>query len=916
VANAPSHRPRRLAQWLVPDAPDDAVLDAVVRYYHGTLTQNATALGWLGKRGLNSPEVMEHFRLGFADRSLGLQLPEKNRMVGAVVREKLQRIGLYRPTGHEHFNGCIVVPITDAAGNVVQAYGYKRNRHLHEDTEYELWLPGRAMHPWNLAGLAGQKAVIITRTVVDALSLWVNGYRAVTFTDAVAGDLRVLAKTVQDLEVAFLTIVVAADDAALAAAVGDAVVGAGIGVWKVILPSGMSVNKYALKHKKPHALGHLLAQAEWIGPGPQPERPVFEIGPVAVTAPMQMPTPVTVAGTATMDDVAEENTGTGIAEPHDPPAPETRPVEDVRAVDVVADEVIFEQGDRRYRVRGLLKNTSFDLLKVNLAAFKGDDLHIDSLDLYSSKQRAAFVRQAASELHVQEDTIKADIGRLLRQLEVVHERHVRSAIEPVEQTIVIPPERRERAIEFLQSADLLDRIVMDFEACGLVGESTNLAVGYLVAISRKLDQPLAAVVQSASAAGKSSLMEAVLDFVPPENRLQFSEMTGQSLFYLSHDLRHKVLAIAEEQGAERVGYSLKLLQSEGHISIASTAKETDTGRMTTEEYRVEGPVALFFTTTAAEVEPELQNRCIVLSVSEHRDQTRAIHRIQREAETLDGLKRREARRRLVELHQDVQRMLQPVAVVNPFAPRLGFLDDRVRARRDHKKYLGLIRTIAFLHQYQRPIRTVEIGGEMIEYIEVTLDDIEIANRLAALVLGRSLDELASQTRRLLVELHEWVRSECRARKLERADFRFGRRQLQEAIGWTYDQLRVHLARLVDLEYVVVHRGGRGQRFEYELLYDGGGQEGQPFVLGLVDASALTKAAADAGSGASHAGFGVPLGADWGVIGGTSGAAPAEQNAEKTSSASTSPVEAAENARPGVSKTTPVVGVGEDRGGRT
>ena len=36
----------------------------------------------------------------------------------------------------------------------------------------------------------------------------------------------------------------------------------------------------------------------------------------------------------------------------------------------------------------------------------------------------------------------------------------------------------------------------------------------------------------------------------------------------------------------------------------------------------------------------------------------------------------------------------------------------------------------------------------------------------------------------------------------------------------------------------MHRGGRGQSFVYELLYDGGGREGRPFLAGLIDPSTL------------------------------------------------------------------------------
>jgi hypothetical protein len=70
-------------------------------------------------------------------------------------------------------------------------------------------------------------------------------------------------------------------------------------------------------------------------------------------------------------------------------------------------------------------------------------------------------------------------------------------------------------------------------------------------------------------------------------------------------------------------------------------------------------------------------------------------------------------------------------------------------RRDHEKYLTLIDTLTLLHQHQRELKSAEHEGERIEYVEVTLSDIEVANNLAHEALGRSLDEFSPQTRRLL-----------------------------------------------------------------------------------------------------------------------------------------------------------------------
>ena len=174
-------------------------------------------------------------------------------------------------------------------------------------------------------------------------------------------------------------------------------------------------------------------------------------------------------------------------------------------------------------------------------------------------------------------------------------------------------------------------------AIGVVGEDSNALVGYLAAVSRKLDKPLAVLIQSTSAAGKSTLMDALLSLMPEPDRVHYSAMTGQSLFYIGEgDLKHKILAIAEEEGVRQAAYALKLLQSQGELTIASTGKDPTTGKLVTEEYRVEGPVMLLLTTTAIDLDEELLNRCLVLTINESREQTAAIHARQRQARTLAG----------------------------------------------------------------------------------------------------------------------------------------------------------------------------------------------------------------------------------------------------------------------------------------
>lgn len=524
------------------------------------------------------------------------------------------------------------------------------------------------------------------------------------------------------------------------------------------------------------------------------------------------------------------------------------------------DDVRFVRGPRAYRVRGLARNLSAEALKVTLRLSSGDHLHLDTLDLYQARSRGAFVKAAAVELGVSEAIIAGDLSALVLALEPLQDALIRGALQPdkAEEALALTPEQEAAGLALLRDPDLVSRIVADVEAIGVVGEGVNALVGYLAMVSRLLDKPLAILIQSTSAAGKSTLMDALLSLLPENQRVHYSAMTGQSLFYIGEgDLRHKVLAIAEEEGVRQAAYALKLLQSQGELTIASTGKDPATGKLVTSEYHVRGPVMLCLTTTAIDIDEELLNRCLVLTINETPEQTAAIQQRQRQARTLAGLQAKVRSDHVLAAHRAAQTLLRPLAVVNPFAESLTFASDRVRLRRDHVKYLALIDAIALLHQQQRPVRTLDVDGAAVEYIEVSEADIALANRLAHAVLGRSLDELPPQTRRVLAGLDAWVTQEVAGTDTPRADVQFTRRTVRRVLGLSDTQLRVHLDRLVTLDYVAVHGGKMGQRFAYSLLFDGDTDTDSPQLIGLVGAeSAQTsrgKPATSRGSEANLAG---------------------------------------------------------------
>jgi DNA primase len=828
---------RHLPAPLGIDAGDAELLAQVVAFYHEALPGSPDALAYLARRRIDRPDALEHFCLGMSDRSLGYRLPDKQRKDGAAIRGRLQSLGILRASGHEHFAGSLVIPVRDAAGAVTEIYGRKLRDDLRPGTPSHLYLPGPHRGIFNPGALAS-KEVIICESLIDALTFWCAGFRHVTASYGVEGFTHdhleaFRAQGTQRVLIAYDRD--AAGDKA-AEALAATLVAEGIECFRILFPRGADANSFACEASSPtDALGRVIRAAEWLGAGDKALHPATpQAAEQAAAKEGTSPGPVLPFAAGVALPVAA--------------SPVPSPAEDT-AHELVGDELRLVLGERRWRIRGLARASSFDRLAVNVMVSRpngadgadGQVFHVDTLDLYSARARMTYLKAAAAELGVAEEVVRADLARVLLSCEAVADDAVNAAQAPKEAAVVLSQAEEAAALELLQDPKLTGRIVADFARAGIVGESTNALVGYLVALSRKLEAPLAVVVQSTSAAGKSSLMDAVLAFVPEEDRISFSAMTGQSLFYLGEaDLAHKVLAVVEEEGASRATYALKLLQSEGELSIASTGKDAATGRLATHTYKVAGPVALFLTTTAVDVDEELLNRCIVLSVDEDRAQTRAIHDRQRARQTLEELLADQERQRIVKLHRDAQRLLRPVLVANPYAPRLRFADEATRTRRDHMKYLTLIRAIALLHQHQRPTKSVTHNGEAVSYIEVTLDDIALANRLAHEVLGRSLDELAPQTRRLLGHIDTLVANTCRADSVKRADVRFTRRQIREHCGWSEIQVRTHLERLVGLEYVLVHRGGRGQSFVYELLYDGGGADGRPHLLGLVDVAELAE----------------------------------------------------------------------------
>ncbi len=307
------------------DADDRALLLQVTDYYHQRLKQTPDALAYLQKRGIGSAEAIERFRLGYADRTLGLRLPNKQRKAGLEIRERLEKLGLYRATGREHFNGCVVFPIIDlASGHVTEMYGRKIGPQA-KGLPVHLYLRGRHKGVWNESSLAANEEVILCESIIDALTFWCAGFRNVTCSYGTNGFTPDHLAAMKRCGTQRVLIAYDRDDAGKEATekLYPHLSAEGLECFRVQFPKGMDANEYALKlTPASKSLDLVVRKALWLGKGAPPQRSTSPALPdVAVPASSSTPSPLPAADEA----IKEETTNTSACSPSVDPAPPASP---------------------------------------------------------------------------------------------------------------------------------------------------------------------------------------------------------------------------------------------------------------------------------------------------------------------------------------------------------------------------------------------------------------------------------------------------------------------------------------------------------------------------------------------------------------------------------------------------------------
>jgi 5S rRNA maturation endonuclease (ribonuclease M5) len=749
-----------------------AFLARVVDHYHRTFCERKDAQEYLAKRGFTDTDLLRALRVGYADGSLLKTLPRNGE-----TRDQLVKLGVVTAEGRELLGGCVVVPIPDPlSGAWVNLYGrgVRTSRHC--------YLPGPFRGVVNFSAARLSDEVVLTESILDALSFLQAGISTAIplyGTNGFTGDHLDLLKREG---VRRVILALDSDEAGERAAstLKGKLEEAGLLVRVARFPEGTKDANALLVSRNGDAGDALRQVLDAALPCPAPTPP-----------PLLAPVPSPLGGTppATGDD----------------------------ALTLVRDGISYS---------ARVVSTLLGRLRVTVKVTRGELFHVDTLDLYASRSRAEFARRVSKAFTADADAIEQALLALLVLAERAAEGEAEDETAPA---VTMSESERREALAFLRRPDLLDQVARDLDALGYVGEETNKRLLYLVAVSRKLDDPLSAIVLSQSGAGKSGLTEVIERLCPPEDVVLLTRLTPQSLYYTEPGFLDRKLVIVEERyGSLEADYSIRVLQSRKKLIAAAPVKDPQTGNMRTKVFTVEARAAFIEATTASSVNHENATRCFELAMDESPEQTRRIHERQRLLRTERGLELRQQAEAITRRHWNAQRLLEPLPVVIPFADRLTFPTSWMRTRRDHARFLNLIEVSAFLHQHQRRRSGSGALASQGQAILADVSDYEVAYGLAGQVLAETLTDVKKPLREAYVRL----------RGLSLNGDGITRREIREALAVPDSTARRWLSELCELEYLVqveASKGGAGKQTRYKLAER---EPKEDLALGLLTPEAL------------------------------------------------------------------------------
>lgn len=374
-----------------------------------------------------------------------------------------------------------------------------------------------------------------------------------------------------------------------------------------------------------------------------------------------------------------------------------------------------------------------------------------NLDLYNDNQLEKFIRKIAEKLEIGTSVIAASLSELTEQLEKYRLDEIKRMQSTAEEKKILTQAQKKEAITNLQAENLLEQTAKDLQDTGIQGEENNALILLLAMTSRKMRDPLSIICLAKSGVGKSYLMEKVAQCIPGEEAKEHTQFSGNSFYYFKREeIKGTVFLIEDLDGAQAVMFPIRELQTKKRISKTVTIKDKN-GQMRTITLIVEGPVSVIGCTTKEKIYEDNANRAILIYLDSSKEQDEKIMTYQKQHRA--GMIDTHKEKLLQEKLQNMQRVLEPVKIKNPYAMLINLPKEIFKPRRTLPLLLTFIEAVTFYHQYQREQKADEQTGEI--YIEVHPQDIENGFKLMKDVLFRKSDELSGAAREFYQWLKQW-----------------------------------------------------------------------------------------------------------------------------------------------------------------
>jgi DNA primase catalytic core len=491
--------------------------------------------------------------------------------------------------------------------------------------------------------------------------------------------------------------------------------------------------------------------------------------------------------------------------PKEPPVPQ--PKLNTRNPDFIT----FATEELQIIILGGINLQQLDRLRITVKISRtdtNDPLHSirHTIDLYHSDYLEKFINKASEQLEAGTNTIRRAIAEMTEQIESYRLSKIESQKEQKPKQRQLSEKRYRNALKYLESPDLMERTNRDIGRTGMIGETDNRLLMYLVFTSRLREEPLHIISLGASGTGKTYLQEKISELIPENDKLEITILSENAFYYFGRkELQHKLVLIEDMDGAENVLYPLRELQSKKRISKTIPIKDSK-GNLKTITLQVEGPICLAGTTTREKLYEDNANRSLLIYLDGSGQQKEHIMDYQRRLSA--GKVKAKEENEMKEFFKDMQTVLKPIKVRNPYAEILKLPRYVFKPLRTNAHYLAVIETITFYHQYQREIKTDRATGE--RYIETTLEDIEWANRLLKEVLLSKADELSNAERNFFESLKKWLTNKQKSS--------FYAKEIREAFRMHPSKVKRYLHNLTSYNFIKITGGNRFKTgFEYEII---------------------------------------------------------------------------------------------------